>query len=272
MAKGVIPRGIAFVTGGARGLGNAVAVSFAREGAAGVVLVDIMDEEGFKAGKEAVEKYGTECLVIKADVTKEDHVRNAIAEAVRKFGRIDYAANFAGIGGAIGMTWDVAVEDWRKVIEVNQIGVWLCTKYQLEQMKKQEPLQMPDARPQRGSVVNCASVNSIQTVAMSSAYTASKHAVVGFTKTAALEARQYDIRVNAISPGFLRTNLVLGAIQSLDGSINTAWEQLEARQGRAGGFNEIGDAAVFLSSPKLSLVNAHNLVVDGGFTINYGSS
>jgi len=143
--------------------------------------------------------------VTRADVTKEEDVHRAASETVRAFGRVDYAANFAGISSSIGTTWDVPLAEWRKAIDVNQIGVWLCNEYQIEKMKKQEPVTMPYARPQQGSIVKCASVNSIQPVAMSSAYTASEHAVAGLSKTAALEARQFNIRVNVVSPGFPRS-------------------------------------------------------------------
>jgi NAD(P)-dependent dehydrogenase (short-subunit alcohol dehydrogenase family) len=176
--------GIAFITGGARGLGNAIAVSSAKEGAKGVALVDIQDEATLLKGKQAVEKYGAKCITIHADVTKEEDVERAVAETVKEFGRIDYAANFAGIIGPLGMSWDISLEDWKKVIDVNLIGVWLCTKHELKQMLKQDSVEgIEEGRVlQRGSIVNCASVNSIQAGAGTTGYSAAKHGVMGVTK------------------------------------------------------------------------------------------
>ncbi|KAK3060111.1 hypothetical protein LTS18_009345, partial [Coniosporium uncinatum] len=121
--SGPLAPGIAFVTGGARGLGNAIAVSFARDGAKGVVIVDINDEETMNAGKKAVEDEGAECICIRADVTKEEDVQNAVRQAVEKFGRIDYAANFAGIGGPLAaFVKDMPVDEWIKTLNVNTTG------------------------------------------------------------------------------------------------------------------------------------------------------
>ncbi|KIW81722.1 hypothetical protein Z517_04748 [Fonsecaea pedrosoi CBS 271.37] len=260
--SGPIAPGIAFVTGGARGLGNAIGVSFAKEGAKGVCLVDIQDEATFEEGKKAVEKYGAKVLCIRADVTKEEDVERAVSEAVKEFGRIDYAANFAGIVGPLAETWDIDTEQWKRVIEVNTVGVFLCNKHELRQMMKQESIE-------RGSIVNCASVNSIQAGAGTTGYSASKHAVMGITKAAALEARKHDIRVNAVSPGFLLTKLLDPFMAQGNGQLaGKAWEEYEARQGRKATFDEIGDVVVLLSLPRMSLVVGHNLVIDGGFTIN----
>jgi len=254
------------VTGGARGLGNAIAVSFAREGATAVVIVDIGD---LTEGKKTIEACGTECLAIKADVTKEEDIERAIAETVTKYGRIDYTANFAGVVGSSSFMTDTTTEDFLKCMAVNTLGVFLCTKYQIKQMMKQDPIQVEVGRPiQRGSIVNCASVNSIQAAQTVGPYTASKHAVMGITKVAALEARNHGIRVNAVSPGFLFTNMVSGGQKALTGEALKGWEACLARQGRQATFDEIGDAVVLLSTPKMSLVNGHNLVCDNGFTIN----
>ncbi|KIY01975.1 uncharacterized protein Z520_02113 [Fonsecaea multimorphosa CBS 102226] len=263
--SGPVAPGIAFVTGGARGLGNAIGVSFAKEGAKGVCLVDIQDEATFEEGKKAVEKYGAKVLCIRADVTKEEDVERAVNEAVKEFGRIDYAANFAGIIGPLTETWDTDTDQWRRVIEVNTVGVWLCNKYELKQMMKQDSVEVEEGRPrQRGSIVNCASVNSIQAGAGTTGYSASKHAVMGITKAAALEARRHDIRINAVSPGFLLTKLLDPFMKQGNGELAAkSWGEYEARQGRKATFDEIGDVVVLLSTPRMSLVVGHNLVIDG---------
>ncbi|OCK73173.1 NAD(P)-binding protein [Lepidopterella palustris CBS 459.81] len=265
--------GVAFITGGARGLGNAIAVSFAREGARGVILVDIQDETTFREGKAAVEAYGTKCLTIRADVTNEKEVESAIEQAVKEFGRIDYAANFAGIGGPGLNITDLDVNGFLKTMTVNSTGVFLCIKHELRQMIKQDasPGVEEGRLPQRGSIVNCASVNSLQSMRRTVGYTASKHAVYGMTKTAALEARQYNIRVNALSPGFIYTKIIGDKmLDKKTGEKNELWKTFEARQGREAMPEEIGDAVVLLSLPRMSLVNGQNLFVDGGFTVNYG--
>jgi len=268
--SGPVAPGVAFITGGARGLGNAIGVSFAKEGARGVCLVDIQDEATFEEGRKAVEKYGAKVLCIRADVTKEQDVERAVDEAVKEFGRIDYAANFAGIFGTTTPTWETDSDAFRRVIEVNTTGVWLCNKHELRQMLKQDSIEVEEGRPpQRGSIVNCASVNSIQAGAGTTGYTAAKHAVAGLTKAAALEARGHNIRVNAVSPGFLLTRLVDPIMKRGDPEeAMKAWEVHEKRQGRKATFDEIGDVVVLLSTPRMSLVVGHNLVIDGGFTIN----
>ncbi|OCK73031.1 NAD(P)-binding protein [Lepidopterella palustris CBS 459.81] len=263
--------GVAFITGGARGLGNAVAVSFAKEGARGVVIVDIQNDAALNEGKTAVEAYGTKCLAIRADVTNEGEVETAIEQAVKEFGRIDYAANFAGVPGPGIKITDLELNDYLKTMTVNSTGVFLCTKHQLKQMIKQEasPGVEEGRIPQRGSIVNCASVNSLQSLRGTVGYTASKHAVHGITKTAALEARQYNIRVNAVSPGFLLTPMVAEKmIHKQSGEKNEVWKTFEGRQGRAATVDEVGDVVVLLSLPRMSLVNGQNLFIDGGFTIN----
>jgi len=262
--------GVAFVTGGGRGLGLAIAVSFAKSGARGVVIVDIHDDEIMKGAKAEIESHGNKvkCLPVRANVTDERDFQSAIAKAVSEFGRIDYAANFAGVGGPNKLIWEITVEEWEKVMAVNTTGVFISTKHELLQMMKQDSIEVEEGRvPQTGSIVNCASVNSIQSMAGTSIYTASKHAVAGITKAAALEARQYGIRVNALSPGFILTQIAEPAIKA-DPQLYETWKTFEARQGRQGKPEEIGDAVALLSSTQMSLVNGQNLIVDGGFTVN----
>jgi NAD(P)-dependent dehydrogenase (short-subunit alcohol dehydrogenase family) len=286
--SGPLAPGVAFITGGARGLGNAIAVSFAKEGARGVVIVDIQDDATFAEGKKNVEEFGCEvyysplpffnrqsadvykCLIINANVTKEEDMERAVQEAVIKFGRIDYAANFAGVAGPIDPISEVKLSDWQKTQDVNSTGVLLATKHEMRQMMKQTSIDgIEDGRvDQKGSIVNCASVNSLMSIAGSSAYTASKHAVMGITKAAALEGRQHNIRVNAVSPGFLLTKLLDHVVKDTTGLGAKAWESFEQRQGRRAQFEEIGDVVVLMSLPRMSLVNGANLFVDGGFTIN----
>lgn len=259
---GPLTPGIAFITGGARGLGNAIAESFAKEGANGVVIVDIGDEATLEAGKKTVEEHGTQCLAITADVTKEEDIERAIKQAVEHFGRIDYAANFAGVLGPSQRVTDSDYDKWQKTLSVNCDGVMLSMKHEIAQMMKQSSVEVEEGRvPQMGSIVNAASVNSILSMQGTVAYTASKHAVWGMTKAAALEARQHNIRVNAVSPGFLKTKLLDPLFTSVAGE--ELWARCESRQGRkATGFDEVGDVVVLLSTPRMSLVNGVNLSID----------
>jgi len=268
--SGPLAPGVAFITGGARGLGNAIAVSFAKEGARGVVIVDIQDEATFSEGKKNVEAFGCECLTINANVTKEEDIERAIQEAVTKFGRIDYAANFAGVAGPVAPISEMKLSDWQKTQDVNSTGVLLATKHEMRQMMKQGSIDgIEEGRvEQKGSIVNCASVNSLMSIAGSSAYTASKHAVMGITKAAALEGRAHNIRVNSVSPGFLLTKLLDQVVQDTTGLGAKVWESFEKRQGRKAQFEEVGDVVVLMSLPRMSLVNGANLFVDGGFTVN----
>lgn len=295
--KSNLTPGIAFVTGGARGLGNAIAVSFASDGARGVVLVDIHAEDSdvVNAGKAAVARANkdTKCIYIRADVTKEDQVESAVQQCVKEFGRLDYAANFAGVLGPLAPSWETNADDWRRVLEVNTVGVWLCVKHEMAQMLKQDFIVAEDGldearQRQRGSIVNAASVNSqvrypppfphsIHPALTNSllltrlqqagpgvtGYTASKHAVVGITKSAALEGRSQGIRVNAVSPGFLRTALLEEPLEAQQGFAGEFWLSFEARQGRKATFDEVGDAVVMLSNPRMSLVVGVNLPIDG---------
>ena len=153
-----------------------------------MVLVDIhaADSSVVQEAKEAVKKANnnTNCIYIRTDVTKEEQVEQAVQQCVQEFGRLDYAANFAGILGPLAPSWETKTEEWRQVLEVNAFGVWLCMKHELAQMIKQEPIVAeagldPARQQQRGSIVNAASVNSIQAGPGVTGYTAAKHAVLG---------------------------------------------------------------------------------------------
>ncbi|KAJ4298877.1 hypothetical protein N0V90_004120 [Kalmusia sp. IMI 367209] len=268
---GPLAPGVAFITGGARGLGNAIAVSFAKEGARGVILVDIQDEATFAQGKKNVEDIGCECLIVHANVTIEADMERAVAEAVRRFGQIDYAANFAGVLGFGTQVSDINLEQYKKTIDVNTTGILLATKYEMRQMMKQSSHSGIESGrvEQRGSIVNCASVNSALGFPGHAAYTASKHAVDGVTKCAALEGRSHGIRVNAVSPGFLLTQMIRPAVE--EQHLENLWQDLEARQGRSARFEEVGDVVAMMSVPRMSLVTGQNLFIDGGFTINMGN-
>lgn len=152
-------------------------------------------------------------------------------------------------------------------------------KVQMKQMLKQDSIGgiEPGRVEQRGAIVNAASVNSIQGGAGTTGYTASKHAVLGMTKAAALEGREQGVRINCVSPGFLMTNLLEASMKVPEGQTSAAisgelWSSFESRQGRKANPEEVGDVLAMLCSPRFSLVIGHNLVIDGGFTINENPS
>lgn len=185
---------VAIVTGGSAGIGLATVRSFAGRGA-NVVIADI----DAAAGEEAVSSLPEgQALFVHADVSREDDVKAMVRKTVEQFGRLDYAVNNAGVGGAAATTADYTLDDWRRVIDINLTGVWLCMKYELAAMLESGG----------GAIVNVSSILSTVGFATAPAYVASKHGVNGLTKTAAVEYATQGIRVNTVSPGFVYTPML----------------------------------------------------------------
>lgn len=242
---------VVIVTGAAVGIGQATALAFAREGAS-VVVADILEAEGIATTRE-IEKLGARALFVKCDVSVESDVRGLMERTIAEFGRIDCAINNAGIEGKTGSTVECTVENWDHVMGVNLRGLWLCMKYQIPQMLKQRS----------GSIVNLSSIAGLVGFQGSPAYVASKHGVIGLTKTAALECAKSGVRVNAICPGVIQTPMIDRVVQG-----NAQMEQmLTAGEpvGRLGKAEEIASAAVWLCSDGAAFVTGHPLVVDGGW-------
>lgn len=243
--------GVAMVTGSATGIGHATAVAFAREGA-DVVLVDTNQEVGIKTIKE-VESLGRKAIFIQGDVSHEADIKRVMAETIKVFGRLDCAFNNAGIEGEQGSTADCTEANWDKVINVNLKGVWLCMKHQIPQMLKHEG----------GTIVNCSSIAGLVGFSGIPAYVASKHGVLGLTKTAALEYAKSNIRINAVCPGVIETPMI---DRFTHGDVN-AHKQLELGEpmGRVGSPDEVAQAVLWLCSKSSSFVTGHSLAVDGGW-------
>jgi NAD(P)-dependent dehydrogenase (short-subunit alcohol dehydrogenase family) len=241
----------ALVTGASSGIGRATALVFAREGAK-VVVADVVVAGGEETVR-LIKTVGGEAIFVKADVSKAAEVEAMVNTAVAAYGRLDCAHNNAGIEGAMSTTADYTEEDWDRVISINLKGVWLCMKSEIAQMLKQGG----------GAVVNTASGAGLVGLANMSAYVASKHGVVGLTKTAALEYAKAGIRVNAVCPGVIQTPMVA----RVTGRQPQLAEALVAAEpvGRVGQPEEIAEAVVWLCSDAASFVTGHAMAVDGGY-------
>jgi NAD(P)-dependent dehydrogenase (short-subunit alcohol dehydrogenase family) len=244
-------RKVAFVTGASSGIGRATAKAFAAQGYA-TALVDL-NEAGGKETETEIRAAGGESFFVKCNTADDDSVRNAVEETVKHYGRLDAAFNAAGIDGATGtMTGDTSVEDWRRVIDINLNGVWLCMRHQITQMLKNGG----------GAIVNCASTAGIRGAAYFGAYCAAKHGVVGMTKAAGLEYCSKGVRINAVCPGMIDTPMTNSE------EMKDVIEQMAKASpiGRRGQPEEIADAVLWLCSDTATFVHGQAIAVDAGLT------
>lgn len=240
---------IAIVTGGTSGIGLACAQKFAADGAH-VVITGRSADKG-QAGLARIETADSEKTFLQADMARESEVR-AIFETIReRFGRLDQAFNNAGISLPPVATAAMPEADWDLVMDVNVKGVWLAMKYEI-------PLMLDSGG---GAIVNTASIAGVIGIPRSAAYTASKHAIIGLTKSAALEYAARGIRVNAVSPGFIETDMTR---RNLDDPGTRKKMRQGTLQKRIGTSSEVAEAVVWLCSDAASYVNATNLMVDDG--------
>ncbi len=244
---------VAMVTGSGSGLGRAAAILFAQQGAK-VVVSDVNIEGGHQTVKTIVDA-GGEAIFVACDVTNEDQINALVAKTVETYGRLDAAVNNAGIGGAWIPSHKYTLEGFEKVMAVNSTGVFLCMKAELEIMLKQGS----------GAIVNISSVSGLVGFPNNIAYAASKHAVVGMSRTAGLEYGKKGIRVNAVCPVFTVTPMVTGMIDVIGDDLGQKLEKSIPMK-RFGQPEEIADAIVWLCSENASFMNGHALPVDGGMT------
>lgn len=241
---------VALVTGAASGIGRATALAFAREGAR--VVVSDMDTDGGNETVEQITAQNGEAFFVKTDVSVSAEVQHLVQQTVERYGRLDYACNNAGIGGEMAPTAEYSEESWNKVIGVNLTGVWLCMKYEIRQMQQQGG----------GAIVNMSSILGWVGFNGAPAYVASKHALHGLTKNAALEYAAHNIRVNAVCPAFIRTPLIEKTMSE---------EQLSQMivplhpMGRIGTPEEVAELVIWLCSDKASFVTGSSYLVDGGY-------
>lgn len=240
---------VAIVTGGSFGIGRATAIEFAKRGAKVVVVDWIEDNETI----DLIKKIGGEAIFVKCDVSKEADVKRMIDATINAFKRLDFAFNNAGVEGAQGNTADCTVENWDKTIGINLKGIWLCMKNELPIMLKQG----------NGAIVNTASIAGLVGFTGLPAYVASKHGIVGLTKTTALEYVKQGIRVNAVCPGVIKTPMV----DRLTGKDKVAEKQYEDMEpiGRMGLPEEVAEAVIWLCSDSSSFVTGQALAIDGGW-------
>lgn len=241
---------VALVTGGTGGIGRATAIALAQAGAR-VVITGRRRDEGQQT-VELVQAGGGKCAFVLSDITVAADVENAVAFTVAQFGRLDIAFNNAGINGNIVSIADDTEENFARVFNTNVRGVWLSLKYEIRQMLQQGG---------GGSIINNSSIYGSRGTFYSANYAAAKHAVEGYTKSAALEVAAMGIRVNAIAPGYTRTDMI-------NQHLNPETEQFMVNGqplGRLANAEETANAVVFLASDAASFITGTSLPIDGGF-------
>ncbi|MBD2496011.1 glucose 1-dehydrogenase [Nostoc sp. FACHB-280] len=240
---------VALVTGGTSGIGRTTAIAFAEAGAK-VAVVGRRAEEGNET-LSLIHQAGSEGLFIKADVAQEADIQATIAAVVDKFGKLDIAFNNAGMLGQNAVLAEQTEQNYDKVFGVNVKGVFLCMKHEISQML---------AQGNGGAIVNTASINGFRPLAPGlSIYDASKTAVVMLTKAAALEYASYKIRINAIAPGPIETEM----LNQASGGNTKAFANI-VPAGRLGKPEDIANAVLWLCADATDFVNGHTLTVDGG--------
>jgi NAD(P)-dependent dehydrogenase (short-subunit alcohol dehydrogenase family) len=241
---------VAFVTGAGGGIGRATALAFAR---AGVAAADIF-EQGIQETARMIEEFGGRALAIRCDVTSSQDVQAALAQTVETFGRLDAAFNNAGVEQPLTPSADITEDEWDRIVAINLRGVFLCMKHEI-------PLLLQHG----GAIVNTSSGAGVVGIAGQAAYTAAKHGVVGLTKSAALDYARRGVRINAVCPGIIATEMM----DRFTGGTPEGHDRVIAQEpiGRMGSPDEIAAAVLWLCSDAAGFVVGHAMVIDGGQTV-----
>lgn len=246
---------VALVTGATSGIGKATAVMFARNGAKTVVV-----GRNKQRGQEVVDQItseGGEAIFFEVDMQDQVEIKQMVDETIKTYGRLDFAFNNAGISGRPALTHETKLRDFREIIDVNLNSVFLSMKYELDAMLESGG---------GGNIVNCSSYGGTHGVGGMSAYTASKHGVVGLTKAAAVEYAKLGVRINAVCPGSVQTPLI-EALSDVAGDISAGTSDGQAEQpgmNRVGTPNEVAEVVMFLCSEASSFVTGASIAIDGG--------
>ena len=235
---------VAVVTGGASGIGLATTKKLLSEGA-NVVILDLKMDEGI------INSLGENVLYLKCDVSNEENVKNCIEEIIKKFNHIDYLVANAGIGGSASKPHEVSMDEWSKVISINQTGIFLLNKYVINEMLKSG----------KGAVVNTSSMYGLVGSTTSFAYSASKGAINQMTRSLALTYARDNIRVNAIAPGYVDTPILSMVPDNIKEAMGN-----ELPIGRLGKDTEIANLICYLLSDDASFITGAIIPIDGGFT------
>lgn len=244
---------VILVTGASSGIGLATAQAFAKAGGT-VVLADYR-EDAIKEEAQNLVDAGYSALAVGCDVSEEKQIKAVMERILAEYGRLDCAFNNAGVMAHLSPTAESTIEEWNRVIDINLRGVWACMKYELQQMEKQGS----------GAIVNTASVGALTGNPGIGSYIASKHGVIGLTRTAALEYAKQGIRVNAVNPGLIDTQIARDVVEGDEDAYAAIGDGVPI--GRPGRPEEIANAVLWLCSPGASYVVGHGLTVDGGMTV-----
>ncbi len=241
---------VALVTGGGSGIGRATSVAFAREGAK--VVVDDINVEGGEETVRMIKSAGGEAIFVKADVSIAAEVEAMVQKTIETYGRLDCAFNNAGVGEVLKRVAKTTEDNWDRVMATNLKGVYLCMKYEIPHMLKQG----------KGAIVNTSSIAGLVGLSGQAAYVASKHGVVGLTKSAALEYSTLGIRINALCPGIINTPLITHQLKDRP-HMEKVYVDMEP-VGRLGKPEEMAAAVLWLCSDEASFATGYPFAIDGG--------